>query len=224
MKKSIVMAMATVLISVNSFALTMHTTHEKLRFDNNIDLSINKVDSKYLVIVQDEIKFPEGAQKEKLFKAINMLGEILNGEVFKKRVIGYLRNSNGEREYSKNYLWSDVDNKLTNEDVYELIMNGDERIIPETIGEMNINVWQYRSSWWTKHVVGYTNPSKSKWISVNSRHYNGYEIHEMVANITHEWMHLLGFLHGKNNTREEVPYVVGRIAGAIAKEILEQQK
>jgi ssRNA-specific RNase YbeY (16S rRNA maturation enzyme) len=42
----------------------------------------------------------------------------------------------------------------------------------------------------------------------------------MVANIVHEWLHLLGFLHGEVNMREEVPYVVGSIAGQVAEEYL----
>ena len=42
----------------------------------------------------------------------------------------------------------------------------------------------------------------------------------MVSNIVHEWIHLLGFLHGSKNMNQEVPYVVGRIAGLVAKDIL----
>lgn len=36
----------------------------------------------------------------------------------------------------------------------------------------------------------------------------------------HEWIHLLGFLHGKEAPKEEVPYVVGYIAKLIASDYI----
>lgn len=42
----------------------------------------------------------------------------------------------------------------------------------------------------------------------------------MVSNMVHEWIHLLGFLHGDTRITEEVPYVVGGIAGEVAQNLL----
>ena len=60
-------------------------------------------------------------------------------------------------------------------------------------------------------------------IRLNWKFYQKYETPQMVANLVHEWIHLLGFLHGNQNMHEEVPYVVGSIAGEVAQNILQRE-
>jgi len=44
-----------------------------------------------------------------------------------------------------------------------------------------------------------------------------------VNNLVHEWIHLLGFLHGEENMREEAPYVIGRIAQEVSEKVLRKR-
>lgn len=174
-------------------------------------------------------------KKRRQFKryknALNLLERVMNSAEFKKRVINYERqvgvDENNkpimERSYAKNYLWKNEDQRLTNEQIYDILILGDEKMRENTQGVMNINSRVKRS--WSRKVVGYTNPSSSEFMTLNWHFYKNFKEHQMVANIVHEWIHLLGFLHGPRATmRQEVPYIVGFIAGEIAKEILEQEK
>jgi hypothetical protein len=179
----------------------------------------SKSHNSYLDIEVESVVYREGNQKEKLKKAFILIDEIVNSVEFKTKVISYM-GKKGVQAYSKNYLWSNSKERLSNEDIYDLIMKGDEKMVPDTIGKMNLNVRRYWSSWWGRRTIGYTSPGSSKRINVNGRHYKGFEVNQMVGNIVHEWIHLLGFLHGKSNIHEEVPYVVGQIANEMALDIL----
>jgi hypothetical protein len=210
----------------NAYSMTHEGVHPELRYAEGINIHQKNISSKYLVIVPESTKFPSGAQSVKFYKAVSLLDEILNSDEFKRRVISYIR-SDGNRMYQKNLMWSDSKNRLSNEDVYNIIMDGNERMIQNTLGEMNLNSYvkkcnpfMSRVSVWCRKVIGSTSPGQSKWIKLNWKFYKKFEINQMVANLTHEWLHLLGFLHGNKNMREAVPYVVGSIAGQIAKEIL----
>jgi len=204
-------------------ALTVESDHQPLKFDSTIDFNLSNIKNNYLVVVPEEIVYTTGPQKIKLEIALSVLEEILNSEEFKTKILTYIRNSNAKNEFSRNYLWNNREMPLSNSEIYELLISGDEKTVPNSLGEMNLNIQKYRSSWRKKNVIGYTNPRTSKWIHVNSRQYDHIAVSKMVGNLTHEWIHLLGFLHGKNNIREEVPYVVGRIAGELAKEILDKR-
>lgn len=179
----------------------------------------------FLRVVPEEVDFPAHPQKVKFERALGLIEEVMNSEEFKVKVLTYV-NAKGEKAYSRNYLWGDSSKPLSHEDVYRVIMTGNEKTIENTIGEMNLNSLvkicklHERASVWCRTVVGSTSPRKSKWIELNWKFYSRYETHEMVENLVHEWLHLLGFLHGEENIHEEVPYVVGKIAGEIAKDIL----
>lgn len=198
------------------------------QFSQDAQVFADKVESQHLKFVPEEISFPEGKQKEKFELALSLIEDVMNSPEFKKRVIGFERN--GERSYRKNYLWQDSDKLLTNEEIYQVIMNGNEKMRADTPGEMNFNSWvkackSYEMiGVWCRKVIGSTSPSNSKWIRLNWTFYKKLETHEMVSNMVHEWLHLLGFLHGKNDIHEEVPYVVGYIAGEVAREMIEKNK
>jgi len=186
--------------------------------------SIEENSFSHLQVVTERAKFPKGEQKEKLLHAIELLEEIVNSDEFREKVISYV-GPNGENEFTKNYLWKNSKERLTNEEVYEVIMAGNEKMRANTLNEMNLNIKYYTVPWWkftSKKVIGYTTPSSSKYIRVNwTNFYRRFETYEMVGNVLHEWLHLLGFLHGKENMRNEVPYVVGAIALEMAKKKLD---
>lgn len=212
-----------------SYATVLEDVVPTLEFDNHYVEKRDVVTDQHLAVSVEGYKFPEGKQKEKFEKALSLLEDVLNREDFKQMVLSY-KNSSGKREYQKNYLWKNSQNKLTNEDVYNIIMTANERMVPGTEGKMNFYARIRRCGWfkrtvsiWCRKVIGSTAPDKSPWMTLNWKFYKNYEPHQMVANIVHEWIHLLGFLHGKLNMREEVPYVVGAIAGKVAKRIINQQ-
>lgn len=186
--------------------------------------------SDYLTVNPEVTLFPNNQrQKEKFEKALSILEEVLNSESFKSKVLAYKRESNGKREFQKAYLWRDSSKTLTNEDVLKIILAGNEKMRPHTENEMNINSYVKVCKWWQKagvwcrKVIGSTSPSSSRWIKLNWKFYAKFEVHQMVNNLVHEWIHLLGFLHGSEHMREEVPYVVGKIAGVVAQEILAKE-
>lgn len=206
-------------MALNAVAETRQDIKVPLQFTNDRISHDNKSNNTYLDVEVESVVFREGRQKEKLKKALTLIDEIVNSLEFKTKVINYM-GKKGIQAYSKNYLWNNSNQRLSNEDIYNLLMKGDEKMIPNTLGKMNLNVRRYWSSWWGRKTIGYTSPSSSKRINVNGRHYNRFEVNQMVGNIVHEWIHLLGFLHGKSNIHEEVPYVVGQIANEMAKNIL----
>ena len=213
----------------NTYAETIEGIKPILKYDLNYYSTYNNknFDSKYLVVVPEKWSFPKGRQYTKFKRALDILPEVMNSEKFKLKVLSYV-NSDGKRQFQKNYLWSEKTRRLTNEEVYRLIIEGNEYKRPNSIGEMNLNSyvkicrWYEQVTTWCRAVIGSTNPSQSKWIRLNWKFYSHYNVDQMVSNLVHEWLHLLGFLHGNKNMREEVPYVVGAIAGEVTKEILSE--
>jgi len=212
--------------SASSFSSVDQSIIPVLNYSHDIESELRQVDNNYLVVVPEINRFPAGSQKQRFEQALNILEEVINSQEFKERVIGYTR-ANGKRSFQKNYLWRDRTELLTNDKIYSIIMEGDEKMIPSSLGEMNLNSYVKKCNWfmryarkWCRGVIGSTSPYSSKWISMNWKFYRKYKTSEMVSNITHEWVHLLGFLHGRTNMREEVPYVIGAIASQITREIL----
>lgn len=215
------------MFSLSALAKSHYGVSPKLKYSTHSHELASDVPTGYLRFVPEETRFFEGPQKERFEQAMAMMEEVMNLEEFKNKVIGYV-NSRGDRSYSKSYLWKNSSRRLSNEEVYQVIMAGDEKMRPDTLGEMNFNSWvkacsgweQVRNFIWCSQVVGSTDPMRSYLITLNWKFYKDFETHDMVANMVHEWVHLLGFLHGESNLEEEVPYVVGDIAGEVAKDIL----
>jgi hypothetical protein len=223
--------MMVALLTTTAFANTDIDVKVELMFDKSTD--VNSVDSQYLKVVPENWRFPSSSnlgkiQKEKFVAALDLLEEVMNHEDFKTMVLSYEKEV-GVREFQKNYLWRDAANRLSNEDIYKIIMTGDEKMRDNTVGEMNINSYVKICSgvrkWgvWCRKVVGSTDPSNSKWIKLNWKFYRSFDTPKMINNLTHEWLHLLGFLHGSENMRKEVPYIVGQIAEEVARKILAER-
>ena len=217
-----IITIALAIFALNSQASTLDSVKSK------VDLNYAKTHKSQFLdifyghvnVVREEVRFPAGRQGDRLEDAIDLLYDVINSEEFKRRVLTYTR-PNGQRGFSKNYLWNNSDERLSSEEIYQIIMTGDEKMRPGTEGEMNLNIKKY-GSFWTRFsgVIGWTSPSSSKWINVHWKFYKRYTVDQMVGNLMHEWIHLLGFLHGNEAMHEEVPYVVGGIASEIAREML----
>jgi hypothetical protein len=223
MKKVVSILMIFFIFMPYTSAETHQGVHPRLRFDHVAGQILQQDNHAYLRVIPEEVVFPENSQKARFDRALLLLEEILNSDEFRIKVISYVR-SNGKREYANNVLWNDTRKRLSNEAIFNIIMTGNELMVPNTEGEMNLSITlrtckrHERLSPWCRTVVGSTTPYSSQWIELNWRFYSHMDTAEMVSNIVHEWLHLIGFLHAKNDLHEDVPYVVGAIAGEIARQ------
>ena len=223
------------ILSFNILAHTHEGVVPVLKYSKKVQESLlfSKSFDQKLEVIIESASFPSSSnlgkeQKKKFVKALALLEPVLNSQEFKTRVLSYVREGHEEPGYQKNYLWDNESERLNPEQIFKIIKEGNEKMIPATLGQMNINSWVKVCKWyqrpltWCSKVIGSTSPSTSKWIKLNWKFYRTFDSHQMVSNLVHEWLHLLGFLHGPSSTmRMEVPYVVGAIAGQVAKEMME---
>lgn len=222
---------------INHIVIASTQSEAKIKLNYNFyqysENSLNYSDFPYLNVSLENLNFPPKnkgklgeVQKYKLLKAIKLIEIILNSKEFRKRVISY-SGSKGKCKngycYTGNYLWKNKKNKLSNLEIYSIILNGNEKTRPNTENEANINIKWARMR---RRIIGRTKPSTSKWIEVNWRkYYWNYNTPQMVNNIVHEWIHLLGFSHTKKRYIKNNPsYVIGKIAKKMAIKLVKQEK
>lgn len=146
-------------------------------------------------------------QKAKMQEALKRLKLVINSVDFKERVLNHTYN--GEKTFNEN-------NGLTNEEIYQTIMEGAEKLLPEIDEEMDLDITMYYKY---SSTVGYTYPNTTR-IWVNSRFFNGYSYGQVAANATHEWTHKLGFGHSYYNNASR-PYTVPYGIGSIISELVD---
>lgn len=146
---------------------------------------------------------------QKIRTAEELIKRVIATEEFRSRVIGFTYN--GARQF--------VDNGgYTNEQVYQKILDGAETLNKVTDNEMDIQIEMYYENTST---VGYTYSTTSK-IYANTKFYDSYTSATITGNMTHEWLHKLGFTHAQYYSASRdasVPYAVGYIMRDIAKTI-----
>lgn len=152
------------------------------------------------------LNFPQ-AQEEKVLKAVELIKKVVLSEEFKQRILSHTYE--GKKTY--------VDNKgLTNEQIYQAILDGSETLIPEKNGRMDIELELYQQSTTT---IGYTYPHTSR-IWVNTKYFNKYSPVQVADNLFHEWLHKLGFDHALKYSKSRnysVPYAIGYIVEELAR-------
>lgn len=144
-------------------------------------------------------------------KTVKLIGEAeikieekVNSEQFKLAVLNH--------KYQKRLQFSSTE--MTNQEVYQVIMAGEEKLQPGKDEHWKVTIIPY---WSLKRVVGYTYPNRRE-IWVNMRVYSKYGVSQIANNITHEQQHKLGFGHDFNSTPRRpysVPYAVGRIVQSL---------
>lgn len=140
-------------------------------------------------------------KEEKLNDAIERMLIVINSEEFKQKVLNH--EYQGEKTY--------VDNQeLTNEEIYNVIMQGVETLNGEVDQEMDLDLTLYYSN---NSTVGYTYPNTNR-VWINDKFFTTNTLGKVAGNIVHEWTHKLGFTHDFNRTERRnysVPYAVGNI-------------
>lgn len=139
-------------------------------------------------------------QEEKVLKAIEMIKKMIRTKEFKERVINFTYQ--GQRRF--------VDNKgLSNEQIYQILIDGAETLLPEIDHEMDLDLELYTSNFTS--TVGYTYPNVLR-IWMNTKYFNSYSVAQVAGNVFHEWTHKLGFDHASSYSKSRdssVPYGLG---------------
>lgn len=140
------------------------------------------------------------SQEDKVLRAIEMIKKVMKTKDFKERVYNFTYN--GKRQF--------VDNKgLTNEQIYQILIDGAETLIPEVDNEMDLDLELYTSNFTS--TVGYTYPNVLR-IWMNTKYFNSYSVAQVAGNVFHEWTHKLGFDHASSYSKSRdssVPYGLG---------------
>lgn len=149
-------------------------------------------------------------QKAKINKALEIIRLVIATDEFRSKVLNHTYG--GRKTF--------VDNGgFTNEQIYQKILDGPEKLQNTKDNEMDLEVEMYTAS---TNVVGYTYPN-SKRIWVNTKFFNQYTAAGVAHNLMHEWLHKLGFGHAASYSTSRdysVPYAIGDLVGEIGKDFL----
>ena len=153
----------------------------------------------------------ERAHEEKIYNAIDLIKRVVASDEFKRRVLA--KKYNGKKTYVDN-------NGLTNAQIYKKILEASEALTPGPNNTMDVTLESYHT---TANVIGYTMPS-IKTIYINKRYLDksSFTANQVAMNVTHEWLHKIGFKHAYENTANRshsVPYAVGYIMRDLAKKM-----
>jgi hypothetical protein len=148
-------------------------------------------------------------QEHKVLQAAELIKKVIISDQFKQGVLNhtYL----GQRTFADN-------NGLTNEQIYQKIMEGSEELKPEIDYKMDLDLQVYFEN--TK-TVGYTRPTVSR-VWMNSKYLDKNGPAEVTTNMMHEWLHKLGFKHEMKHSRRRtntVPYAIGYLMERLARRL-----
>lgn len=102
-------------------------------------------------------------------------------------------------------------------EIFASIYAGEELLKPGKDG-----VWDWKVGFYYKKftkVIGWTNP-KTMTVWVNTAKFDTYELWDIADNITHEYLHKIGYDHATAKDHESVPYAVGYIVRDLVKKNL----
>ena len=148
--------------------------------------------------------------EEKLQRAVELLREVFASPEFRKRIL---------KHRYQGRLGFYLNRGLSNIDIYHLILNGTERLYPISNNAMDVEIELYAD--FESRVLGFTLP-RSKRIWMNKKYFLKFSSAEIAANLTHEWLHKLGFDHEKERTGMRlysVPYAIGYIVKELAQDL-----
>lgn len=148
-------------------------------------------------------------QEDKVLEAADLIRKVLASEEFKNRILNH--KVNGKKTF--------VDNDgLSNEEIYKKIVEGSEKLRPGTDNQMDLELEVYKEN---NSTVGYTYPDTVR-VWMNEKFFNANASWKVTTNMTHEWLHKLGFKHDKARTplrKYSVPYAIGYLMAELAKSV-----
>jgi hypothetical protein len=144
-------------------------------------------------------------QEDKIHQAFELIKKVVASDEFKKKVLA-----------RKKY----VDSNYSSATIYKKILQASEKLNQGANNTMDLELKAYTES---ANVIGYTKPS-IKTVYVNTRYLNkrSFTANEVAMNLTHEWLHKLGFKHAAKKTptrANSVPYAIGYIMRSLAAKV-----
>ena len=146
--------------------------------------------------------------EEKMIDALTRLKIVVNSQEFKTRVLAH--------EYNKALAFADNEG-LSNEEIYNIIMDGAETLNEVIDNEVDLSITLYYEK---SSTSGYTYPSEQG-IWINDYHYATNSPAKVANTVLHEWTHKLGFSHDFYNTAKR-PYSVPYGVGSIIQDLIEE--
>lgn len=149
-------------------------------------------------------------QQNKFENALDIVRLVITTEEFKNRVLNH--KYNGVKQFVNN-------NGLSNSQIYKKILEAAETFKTVKNNTMDMGVELYYSS---NNVIGYTYPTSTQ-IWVNRKYFDTFALTSVAMNLTHEWLHKMGFGHDSSATTRRpysVPYAIGYIVRDIGKDFL----
>ncbi len=147
-------------------------------------------------------------KEDKLNEAVEILRQVFSSPEFKRRILRH--RYRGRYRFAKN-------KGLSNRQLYEKILSGMEELRPYRNNAMDVEVQLYTD--YSSNVLGYTWP-RSRRIWMNTKYFNRHTPAQIAANLTHEWLHKLGFDHERERCwgrKYSVPYAIGYIVRDLAR-------
>jgi hypothetical protein len=151
----------------------------------------------------------DSLERVKVEKAAELVKRIIMSQEFKDEVVNHIYD--GQKAF--------VDNSgLTNLQIYDRIIIAAERLSPEKNFRLDVEIELYYEE---SSTIGYTYPSTPR-IWMNRKFFTRYSPSQIAGNLTHEWLHKLGFVHAVSDTDSRafsVPYAVGYIVRRLTAEL-----
>lgn len=150
------------------------------------------------------------SDEAKYNQAVAIVKKVVATEAFRTRVLNYTYG--GAKQFVQN-------NGLTNEQIYQDILDAAETLTPAKNNTLDVGVKLYYEA---STIVGYTSGSIS-YINVNTKFFNTFAPNEVAGNLFHEWLHKLGYGHDSAATARRpysVPYAIGYMVRDIGKSFL----
>lgn len=148
------------------------------------------------------------SDEAKVEKALEMIKAVVRTSEFRDAVLNHTYN--GKKAFAST--------TLTNEQIYQKFLDGEEMLNPGKNHTMDLQLELYYASTTT---VGYTYPNVLK-IWMNKKYFDTYIPAQVSRNLFHEWSHKLGFDHDSAATARRpysVPYGVGTIMENLARKL-----
>lgn len=158
-----------------------------------------------LTIMPRYLKGFSDSDMDKHQASMKLLEEVLNSQEF--------------RDFVLTKKFTNMKGK-TNQEVYNLIMSGSERLSPEVDYELDLYVEMYHAN---NSVVGWTKPSVI-WTKLNRKFFSRYDYAEVAGNAFHEWLHKLGFGHSSAKDHNSIPYSLGYHVKSLVKDLIKGVK
>lgn len=150
------------------------------------------------------------SDEDKYNRAVSIVKKVVATEAFRKAVLNHTYD--GAKTFVQN-------NGLTNEQIYQSVLDAAERLTPTKNNTMDVGVKLYYEN---SSTVGYTSSSIT-YINVNTKFFDTYAPNSVAGNLFHEWLHKLGYSHDSAATARRpysVPYAIGYIVRDLGKNFL----